>query len=710
MKKVIFLLSALIATLNVSAYRYQLDSMVITGHNESHPNDYTYSGVITMDYSEWNNNADGTHKMTYYLHYPNNSNELYYTMVFDSAMRLITTYDKMYSGSAPYETNYTYNEDGVNTDWIFWRSGIWWTKTETDSTKSWYYENASSIDGKALTGNRYDYKFDAKGNLLDHTNYYVNLDNDWDSVWSYDRFEYDTTVSVTKVLGGYTLIYPRNYTDPDYTQVSMMTLWREQNGYTFEGGRKVAVEDIYTPYYSPIMHVITYLDKDSNVILNDTVQEEDPAIAPEAPQVNGFRFVGWDKEIDMVMHDDTIRALYEAYEAPESLVCDFSTIAGKNSTYTNVWTYDTIWSVAGGANNAGKWDYIRVGGKNSNLDILNPCYVATATAVKMPIGSIDVTTIAGSLDKSGMSVNSWGVTVYRDAAMSQLVDSVNGSSISNAAATYTLTPSTGEYWHAGMYYKVFFDLANTSTTNGIIYLQKIEFFAPYEPITVDSLFFEFDAPCAGCEPTEMRLRSVPAEALAIETIEPYWVETTDLTAGNFLPMMTTEFESGKYYGNDLETLLEYESLFYTGYLAPAQNIIVNGTYIPSWSDSTYMEATLFYLPNMYTVTIETNMAGAGSTEGEGEYEEGSQVTVSATANDGYEFVNWTVESGTVSSDAEYTFTITGDITLTANFRATQPTEVDELQGQDAAQKVMRNGVLYIQRGGHLYTAQGQIVK
>ena len=43
------------------------------------------------------------------------------------------------------------------------------------------------------------------------------------------------------------------------------------------------------------------------------------------------------------------------------------------------------------------------------------------------------------------------------------------------------------------------------------------------------------------------------------------------------------------------------------------------------------------------------------------------MTVKATANDGYTFVNWTVDGKAVSDDAEYTFAVTEDIVLKANF-------------------------------------------
>ena len=46
---------------------------------------------------------------------------------------------------------------------------------------------------------------------------------------------------------------------------------------------------------------------------------------------------------------------------------------------------------------------------------------------------------------------------------------------------------------------------------------------------------------------------------------------------------------------------------------------------------------------------------------------GTEVTLTATANPGYEFVNWTKAGEEVSTDASYTFTVTEDVDLVANF-------------------------------------------
>ena len=69
----------------------------------------------------------------------------------------------------------------------------------------------------------------------------------------------------------------------------------------------------------------------------------------------------------------------------------------------------------------------------------------------------------------------------------------------------------------------------------------------------------------------------------------------------------------------------------------------------------------------YTVTCESVEGGTGKASEE-QYVYGQTATVTATANDNYEFVGWKDSYGTtVSTDAVYNFTVIGDATLTPEF-------------------------------------------
>ena len=69
----------------------------------------------------------------------------------------------------------------------------------------------------------------------------------------------------------------------------------------------------------------------------------------------------------------------------------------------------------------------------------------------------------------------------------------------------------------------------------------------------------------------------------------------------------------------------------------------------------------------YIITVAANPATAGTVAGGGRFAEGTQRTVTATPNIAYNFVNWTNGGTVVSTDANYTFTVTEAADLVANF-------------------------------------------
>ena len=69
----------------------------------------------------------------------------------------------------------------------------------------------------------------------------------------------------------------------------------------------------------------------------------------------------------------------------------------------------------------------------------------------------------------------------------------------------------------------------------------------------------------------------------------------------------------------------------------------------------------------FKVTASVNPAEGGTVEGAGTYSSGATVTLTATAANGYRFVNWTQSGEEVNTSAVYTFTASGNRELTANF-------------------------------------------
>ena len=69
----------------------------------------------------------------------------------------------------------------------------------------------------------------------------------------------------------------------------------------------------------------------------------------------------------------------------------------------------------------------------------------------------------------------------------------------------------------------------------------------------------------------------------------------------------------------------------------------------------------------HTITVTANPAEGGTVTGGGTYLGGTTCTLTATANTGYTFINWTENGEEVSTENPYSFTVTGDRALVANF-------------------------------------------
>jgi hypothetical protein len=69
----------------------------------------------------------------------------------------------------------------------------------------------------------------------------------------------------------------------------------------------------------------------------------------------------------------------------------------------------------------------------------------------------------------------------------------------------------------------------------------------------------------------------------------------------------------------------------------------------------------------YTIVATSNNTDWGKVSGGGMYEHGQSATLTATANAGYRFVEWTENFSPVSQDAEYEFVVEGNRILIANF-------------------------------------------
>ena len=130
--------------------------------------------------------------------------------------------------------------------------------------------------------------------------------------------------------------------------------------------------------------------------------------------------------------------------------------------------------------------------------------------------------------------------------------------------------------------------------------------------------------------------------------------TTDIVAGTEItltPTPATGYHFGSWIvtaGNDPVTVENNK------FTMPESNVNVSALF---WIDT-------------LTVNVNANPAVGGTVSGAGDYEYGDMVTLNATANTGYTFVNWTENNQEVSTDATYEFTFNGAAgtrTFVANF-------------------------------------------
>jgi len=87
-------------------------------------------------------------------------------------------------------------------------------------------------------------------------------------------------------------------------------------------------------------------------------------------------------------------------------------------------------------------------------------------------------------------------------------------------------------------------------------------------------------------------------------------------------------------------------------------------------NSNYSSVRSFTVANQstnYTITTSSNPTVGGGTSGNGTYAAGQNRTVTATANSGYTFSNWTENGNVISTNSSYSFILNSNRNLVANF-------------------------------------------
>ena len=103
--------------------------------------------------------------------------------------------------------------------------------------------------------------------------------------------------------------------------------------------------------------------------------------------------------------------------------------------------------------------------------------------------------------------------------------------------------------------------------------------------------------------------------------------------------------------------------------ASGQLVSMNANYTFTLNENITLVAKFLGTP--VTVAVSSNNNAYGTVSGGGSVEAGSSITVHATPNSGYRFVNWTENGTAVSTSRDYTFTANSNRTLVANFEEVQ---------------------------------------
>jgi len=128
-----------------------------------------------------------------------------------------------------------------------------------------------------------------------------------------------------------------------------------------------------------------------------------------------------------------------------------------------------------------------------------------------------------------------------------------------------------------------------------------------------------------------------------------------------------DYQNGVYYSTDNGTTwLEYNG----GLIQPVH--VIDLSIDPCDMNFVYLAlggslSQHIYYREDFTITTSSNPTNGGATTGDGNYSYNQTATVLATRNSGWTFHNWTENGSVVSTDSSYSFPVTSNRSLVANF-------------------------------------------
>ena len=141
-------------------------------------------------------------------------------------------------------------------------------------------------------------------------------------------------------------------------------------------------------------------------------------------------------------------------------------------------------------------------------------------------------------------------------------------------------------------------------------------------------------------------------------------------ASTFVPVAT--INNGSTSSPMLHTV-SFASYTGSGHYIAFRNILASGN--SGDFSCNFIDDITLSNPTMYTITASANPSAGGAVTGAGTYTSGSSCTLRAIPNTNYTFTNWTSGSTVVSTNATYTFSVTSNRTLKANFAYNPPCQI-----------------------------------
>ena len=126
---------------------------------------------------------------------------------------------------------------------------------------------------------------------------------------------------------------------------------------------------------------------------------------------------------------------------------------------------------------------------------------------------------------------------------------------------------------------------------------------------------------------------------------------------------------GSYFQNQACTVsaIANEGYSFKNWTENGTQVSTNANYFFSVTGNRNLVANFQAQAQQYTIKVSANPSNGGSVSGGGNYNQGSSCTVHATPNSGFTFAKWTLNGHQVSDNANFTFTVSSNQNLVANF-------------------------------------------